>query len=417
MNVDIKIINIGHLYTPKKPAKSYQVDTLTNVEIAINNGKIIAIESALDTYEAKTTIDALGKVVLPGFIDGHTHLVHGGSRENEFDLKLNGVPYMDILKQGGGILSTVAATKNASVESLLTQANKSLDHMLRFGVTTIEAKSGYGLDTDTERKQLEVNHLLNEHHPIDIHSTYLKAHALPKAFKDSKDEFIDSVLDDMEQIKEDKLAQSVDIFCEDGVFDEKDTQRVCEKAQTLGLSLRIHTDEIKPIGGTKVALEYEAKSIDHLIMISDDDIALAKETMTLCNVLPSTSFYLNKPYAPARKMVDAGCMVGVSSDYNPGSTPSENLQFSMHLAALKMGLTPEEILCAVTLHPATSLGIDDHVGMLDVGYDADLIICDVPNLAYFFYHYGINHVTDVIKHGKQVVKKSQLIKEENHVIN
>ncbi|MEC9485660.1 MAG: imidazolonepropionase [Candidatus Izemoplasma sp.] len=404
MKVDTKIINIKHLYTPVKPIKSYHVKQLSNCEIAIKDGKIVAIGNALTSYDANYMIDAKGKVALPGFIDGHTHLVHGGSREHEFDLKLNGVAYMDILKQDGGILSTVKATRQASFDSLYQQALKSLNHMLQFGVTTIEAKSGYGLDTDTELKQLKVNQKLNQDHVIDIHSTFLKAHALPIEYKEDKDEYIQSVLDDMDYIKKHDLAKAVDIFCEAFVFDDKDTEKLAKKAKQLNLNLRIHTDEIESIGGTPIALNYNAKSIDHLIVISDDNIQKAAHTNTLCNLLPSTSFYLNKPYARARKMIDKGCMIGISSDYNPGSTPSENLQFSMHLAALKMRLTPEEILTGVTLHPAYSLEIDHQVGILDTDYDADIVLCDIPNLAYFFYHYGINHVTDVFKKGQHVVK-------------
>ncbi|MCF7925177.1 MAG: imidazolonepropionase [Candidatus Izimaplasma sp.] len=412
MNVDTKIINIKHIYTPLLPAKSYQIQKIDDVEIAIKDGIIVAIENDLSQYQATTTLDANYKVVLPGFIDGHTHLVHGGSREHEFDLKLQGVSYMDILKQGGGILSTVTATKKATFDELLHKASNSLDRMLEFGVTSIEAKSGYGLDTDIEIKQLEVNKALHESHPIDIYSTYLKAHAIPPAFKDQKHLFMQSVLDDMVIIKSKNLAKSVDIFCEEGVFDANDTLSLCDKANALNFDIRIHTDEIKDIGGTEIALNHQAKSIDHLIVMSDENIKKAAQTNTLCNLLPSTSFYLNKAYAKGRKMIDMGCLVGISSDYNPGSTPSENLQFSMHLAALKMGLTPHEILVAVTLNPAISLGIEDQVGQVKVGKQADLVMCQIPNLEYMIYHYGINHVTDVFKKGRHVIKNKHILKED-----
>jgi imidazolonepropionase len=379
--------------------------------MAVKNGQIVGIEKDDSSYDADIVVSANHKVVLPGFIDGHTHLVHGGSREHEFKQKLEGVSYMDILKQGGGILSTVAATRKATFDDLYHQAYQSLNRMLEFGVTTIESKSGYGLDALTEIKQLEVNRRLNHSHPIDIHTTYLKAHALPTEYKGRKDVFVDSVIVDLKIIKDKQLATSVDVFCETGVFDKEDTYKICKAAMDYGLKCRIHTDEMDDIGGTDTALNLTATSIDHLISMSDKNIKRAAKTQTLCNLLPSTSFYLDKPYARARKMVDEGCLVGISSDYNPGSTPSENLQFSMHLAALKMKLTPKEVLVSTTYHPAIGLGIEDKVGSLEVGKLADFTICDVPNLDYFIYHYGINHVTDVFKKGECVVKNRRVIEE------
>lgn len=411
MKVDLLITDIKYLYTPIAKPKSYQVKRYDDVCMAIKNDQIVGIENEPSLYDAKDVISAHNKVVLPGFVDGHTHLVHGGSREHEFKQKLEGVSYMEILKQGGGILSTVAATRKAPFDELYHQAYKSLNRMLEFGVTTIESKSGYGLDALTEIKQLEVNRRLNQSHPIDIYTTYLKAHALPPEYKGRKDAYVETVIEDMKIIRDKQLATYVDVFCEAGVFDKDDTFKICSAAKEYGLKCRIHTDEIKDIGGTDIALDLKATSIDHLISMSDENIIRAAQTNTLCNVLPSTSFYLDKPYAKGRKMVDEGCLVGISSDYNPGSTPSENFQFSMHLAALKMKLTPEEILVSSTYHPAIGLDIEDYVGTLEIGKNADFLICDVPNLDYFIYHYGINHVTDVYKNGRLVVKNRRIIKE------
>lgn len=411
MKVDLLITDIKYLYTPVAKPKSYQVKRYDDVCMAVKNGHIVGIKKDISLFDAQTVVSANHKVVLPGFVDGHTHLVHGGSREHEFKQKLEGVSYMEILKQGGGILSTVAATRQTSFDDLYHQATQSLNRMLEFGVTTIESKSGYGLDALTEIKQLEVNRRLHQSHPIDIHTTYLKAHALPPEYKERKDAYVKTVIEDMKIIRDKQLATYVDVFCEAGVFDKEDTFKICSAAKEYDLKCRVHTDEIEDIGGTDVALDLKATSIDHLISMSDKNIKRAAQSNTLCNLLPSTSFYLDKPYAKGRKMVDEGCLVGISSDYNPGSTPSENLQFSMHLAALKMKLTPEEILVCTTYHPAIGLGIEDKVGTLEVNKVADFLICDVPNLDYFIYHYGINHVTDVYKNGRLVVQNRHVIEE------
>lgn len=415
------IHNIKTLYTNnnKPPVKGLlmnDVKEINNAFIVVEDGVIVNIGSgSYSKYLSNDviTIDGTGKIAIPGLIDSHTHLVFGGSREHEFAQKIAGVDYLDILKSGGGILSTVESTKKASFDELYNQAKKSLDEMLLFGVTSLEAKSGYGLDLETEKKTLKVLKKLNEDHDIDIYLTYLGAHALPLEYKDNRQGFINQIISDLEIIKQEGLAEYADVFCEDGVFDSLETKQILNKAKELGFKIRVHTDEIKSIGGTSVALGLQAKTIDHLMAITDDDIKKVAKTNTIANLLPSTSFFLNKKYAPARKLIDAGCAVSVSSDYNPGSTPSENFQLTLQIAGNKLRMLPNEILTAATINPAYSLDIDNKVGTLEVGKRADILLLNSKNIDYFIYHYGINHTDTVIKNGRIVVKNRNLVKECN----
>ena len=415
------IHNIKTLYTNnnKPPVKGLlmnDVKAINNAFIVVEDGVIVNIGSGSYSKFLSNdviTIDATDKIAIPGLIDSHTHLVFGGSREHEFAQKIAGVDYLEILKSGGGILSTVESTKKASFDELYNQAKESLDEMLLFGVTSLEAKSGYGLDLETEKKTLKVLKKLNEDHDIDIYLTYLGAHALPLKYKDNRQGFINQIISDLEIIKQEGLAEYADVFCEDGVFDSLETKQILNKAKELGFKIRVHTDEIKSIGGTSVALGLQAKTIDHLMAITDDDIKKVAKTNTIANLLPSTSFFLNKKYAPARKLIDAGCAVSVSSDYNPGSTPSENFQLTLQIAGNKLRMLPNEILTAATINPAYSLDIDNKVGTLEVGKRADILLLNSKNIDYFIYHYGINHTDTVIKNGHIVVKNRNLVKECN----
>ncbi len=417
MRADTIIYNIKELITPRRSLphrgrEMSQLDVIKDAFIAIRNGKIIDYGKGNHSkYMQENTYlhDANNKIVIPGLIDSHTHLVHGGSRESEFRKKIKGVPYMDILKKGGGILSTVEQTRKASFDDLFNKAKKSLDEMLLLGVTTIEAKSGYGLNYETEIKQLEVVKKLNEIHPIDISSTYLGAHALPKEYKDDKEGYIKSVLSDMALIRNNDLAESVDVFCEEAVFNIEESRQILEEAKKLGFFLRVHADELTPLGGAGLAAELNASSADHLIAISDEDIKKLAKSKTVANLLPTTSFYLNKDYADARKMIDNGCIVSVSSDYNPGSSPSENFQFTMQLACNKLRMKPKEVLIAATINAAYGLGKKEKIGSISKGKDADIVILDAPNLDYVMYHFGVNHTQDVFKFGKLVVKDRQII--------
>jgi len=417
---DVLIYNIKTIYTnnnlpPVKGGLMKDISEVNDAFILVKDGIIEKIGQGdykkYQNHKVKM-FDANNSILIPGLIDSHTHLVFGGSREHEFAKKIAGVDYLEILKQGGGILSTVKATQEATFEELYQQAEKSLKEMMLFGVTSLEAKSGYGLNLNTEMKTLKVLKKLKENYPIDIYITYLGAHALPKEFIDKREEFINQIVKDLEIINEEGLADYADVFCETGVFDKDETNTILTKAKELGFKLRVHTDEIDSIGGTEVALNLKAKTIDHLMAITDEDIAKVAKTDTIANLLPSTSFFLNKEYAPARKLIDAGVALAVSSDYNPGSTPSENYQLTLQIAGNKLRMLPAEVLTAATINPAYSLDIHEKVGSIQEGKFADLLLLDCKNLDYFIYHYGINHTLHVFKNGKLIVKDRAICKEE-----
>lgn len=388
------------------------IGLIQNGLVAVKDDKVIFVGNKLPSYieinDDTIIIDGKGKTVTPGLIDSHTHVVHGGSRENELAMKLKGVSYLDILAGGGGIHSTVKATKEASFDELYNKAYKSLDTMLSFGTTTVEGKSGYGIDDfDTEIKQLEVAKKLNEDHPLDIISTFMGAHAIPMDYKDNPEEFVDIIINDMlPAVVEKDLAKFCDVFCEEGVFTIDQSRRILLKAKELGLGIKIHADEIKPLGGAELAAEIDCISADHLIAASDQGIKDMASKGVIANLLPGTSFNLQTgSYAKARQMVDAGVPIALSTDYNPGSCPTENIQLIMSFASLIMRLTPEEVITAVTMNGAASLGIEESHGSIQEGKFADIVVFDSPNIEYLIYHFGINHTDSVIKNGKVVYKK------------
>lgn len=355
-------------------------------------------------------IDAGGKTVTPGLVDAHTHLIHGGSRENELAMKLEGIPYIEILKSGGGILSTVRATRESTKEQLKDKARKSLDQMIINGTTTVEAKSGYGLDFDTEVKCLEAAKELNMEHPIDIVSTYMGAHAIPPEYKSDSQGYIDFMCRDvMPYVIENGLAEFLDVFCEEGVFSVKESEYIMEKAKELGFKLKIHADEIVPLEGAELAAKMGAVSAEHLLAASEkgmEDMAKANVTAVL---LPGTSFYLmTGKFAQGRKMIEKGVRVALATDYNPGTCPTENLQSIMTFACFGMKLTPLEIIKGMTLNPAYAINRENEIGSIEIGKKADLVIFDCPNLNYLIYHFGINHVDKVIKNGKVVVDQGRI---------
>jgi imidazolonepropionase len=407
MIADLIIHHIGELITPyhQPPIKGALMNDVLHIQnayIAIKDGKIADFGSGsyAPRFGTRTRlVDAGGNIVVPGFIDGHTHLVFGGSREAEFAKKVAGVPYLEILKQGGGIFSTVVSTRKATFDELESQARKSLDRMLSFGVTALEAKSGYGLDIETEFKQLEVASWLQKTHSVEIVSTYMGAHAMPKEYQANREAYIVLMIDNMKMIKSRNLATFVDVFCEEGVFDSLETTRILAEANSIGLIPKMHADEIVPLGGAQIAVRAHASSADHLMAVDEEGVAMLAQSNTIANLLPGTSFYLDKPYANARKLIEAGAAVGIASDYNPGSSPSENFQFMMQLAAGKLKMTPDEVLTAVTINPAYSLGLAERMGSIALGKQADFVILDAKNLDYILYHYGINHAAAVYKNG------------------
>lgn len=420
MKIDLIIKNIGKLVTckslgcPKTGAEMNNIDVLEDAYIAISDGKIAEIGTK-NNYEKlidpNTKIDDVnGLLVTPGLIDSHTHLVHGGSRENEFSKKISGVPYIEILKQGGGILSTVKSTKEATDKELYDKAKKSLDRMLEFGVTTAEAKSGYGLELDTEIKQLKVAKELDKNHPVDLVHTFLGAHAIPQKYKENHKEFINIIVNNMmPEVKELGLAEFCDVFCEEGVFTIEESEYILTKAKEMGYKLKIHADEIVSLGGAELSARLKCISSDHLMAASEEGIKEMAKNKVIANVLPATSFNLNKDYANVRKMIELGVPVSLSSDYNPGSCPSENLQFVMQLGCLGLKMTPNEVLNAVTINAAYAIDRQDEIGSLEVGKKADLVVFDAPNIEYLMYHFGINHVNRVYKKGNLVVDNKSVI--------
>ncbi|MDD7402044.1 MAG: imidazolonepropionase [Eubacteriales bacterium] len=363
--------------------------------------------SSADLKDAQVH-DFRGQTITPGLVDAHTHLVHGGSREQELALKLAGASYMEI-HQEGGIKSTMRATREATEAELLDKALATLLSMLQHGTTTVETKSGYGLDKETELRVLRINRELNKLQPLDLVSTYMGAHDTPPEFPDQA-AYIKFILEEvMPQVQKEKLAEFCDIFCEEGIFSLEETREIGEAAKRMGFKLKIHADEIVPMGGAGLAADLGAVSSEHLMAIADEDIPKLAKSGTVAVLLPATTFFLrSEHFAPAKKMWDQGVTVAIASDYNPGSSPCENLQMAMDMACLGMGLQPLQILKAVTLNAAKAICRDHEIGSLEVGKRADLTIFKALNPDYIFYHFGLNRVSHVFKDGWQVLRDGQI---------
>ncbi|QSO46950.1 imidazolonepropionase [Alicyclobacillus mengziensis] len=423
--VDLLVYNIGTLMTmqgPKGPRTGAQMSDVGAVHqgaVAIFGGEIIAIgpEAAVRRQLAdrmvREELDAEGRLVTPGLVEPHTHLVHGGSREHELSLKLQGASYLEILESGGGILSTVKATRNATEDALFAKAKRSLDTLLLYGATTVEAKSGYGLTLEDELKQLRVTKRLQDSHPVDVVSTFMGAHAVPMEFKGRGDEYVKMVIQEMlPDVKRQGLAEFCDVFCEHGVFTVEQSERILTAAKELGFGIKIHADEIEPMGGAELAAKLGCISAEHLLATSDEGFQAMAKRGVIGVLLPATSFNLRAKHARARTMIEMGMPVALSTDYNPGSSPTESMQLVMTLSCLNLQMTPEEVLTAMTMNAASAIGRGDTVGSLEVGKKADLVLYDATNLAYLPYHFGINHVNTVVKAGRIVVRNGQLIPTE-----
>ena len=403
---DLLVVNIGLLATPvgsaaKGGRAQGEIQLLRDAWLRIEDGVIAALGTGAPEGTGCPVLDAGGRLVTPGLVDAHTHLVFGGWRQNELALKLHGVPYLDILAQGGGILSSVTATRTATEEELADKAAAALDEMLRFGTTTCEAKSGYGLTTEEECKQLRAIRALNQRHPIDLVATFMGAHALPQAYKENREAYVSLVCEEMiPRVAAEQLAEFCDVFCETGVFTAEESRRILEAGKRYGLRPKIHADEIDPIGGSQLAGEIGAVSAEHLIVCPDEGIDSMAKGGTVACLLPATSFYLGADYAPARKMVKAGVPVAMATDFNPGSCPCLNMQLVMNLGCLRYRLTPEEVLTAVTLNGAAAIGRAESVGSLEPGKRGDLLIWEARDLNYVCYRMGSNLVHTVVKGGK-----------------
>ena len=403
--VQYLITNIGMLATPlgtsaRRGAEQGRIRILRDAWILVEDGKISGIGTGDPPLLPGRRVNAGGKLVTPGLVDAHTHLIFGGWRQNELGLKLHGVSYLEILARGGGILSTVKSTREASEDELYDKARAALEEMLALGVTTVEAKSGYGLDQETELKQLRVIRRLNETQPVDLAATFLGAHALPTEYQNDREAYLRLLCETViPRVAEEGLAEFCDVFCETGVFTAEESRRILEAGKRHGLIPKIHADEIDPIGGSQLTKEVGAISAEHLIVCPTEGIAAMAEAGTVACCLPATSFYLGSTYAPVRDMIRAGVPVALASDFNPGSCPSLNLQFVMNLGCLRYKMTPEEVLTAVTLNGAAAINRADTIGSLEPGKQADLVIWDAPDLDYICYRMGSNLAEIVIKDG------------------
>jgi len=360
-------------------------------------------------------IDAAGGAVTPGLIDPHTHLLFAGSREDELVLRQRGASYLDILAAGGGILSTVASTRAASEAELLAHGRRWLEEMLGHGVTTVEAKSGYGLDLETEVRLVEVAYRLGQEGPIDVVPTWLGAHAVPPEFRsrpNGTEAFVRYLVDEqLPGIAAHGRARFADVFCEAGVFTADQSRRVLEAARSLGLAPRLHADEITPSGGAELAASLGAASADHLASPSAEGIAALAAvaeagTPVVATLLPVTTWFLMKEHhAPARAFIDAGVPVAIGTDFNPGTSPTPSLTLAMSFACVNLGMSPDEVLTAVTINAARALGLEDEVGSLEPGKLADLVIWRVPTTARIPYHPGADLVRTVIKRGRVILDR------------
>lgn len=381
--------------------------------IAIKDDRIIftgSTDELISKYNIKkieTKIDALNKLVTPGFVDPHTHIIFDGTRENELSMKLEGKSYLDILNEGGGILKTVRDTRKASIEKLIENGKKILDQMLSYGTTTIETKSGYGLTTESEKKILRAVKTLNTEHCIDIIPTFLGAHAIPVEYQNNPKEYVDLIINEMiPGIVKENLAEYCDVFCEEGIFSIEQTRKILQMAKRYGLQSLIHVDEIVDTNGAMLAAELMAVQAGHLLKSNEEGLKAMAEANVIATLLPGTPFCLMlDEYAPARRMVDLGIPIALATDLNPNCWTT-SMQMIITLACYKMQLSPAEALTASTINSACAIQRQDEIGSLEVGKKADLIIFDVPNHKFLPYQFGVNLVSKVIKNGKVVVDNS-----------
>ena len=353
-------------------------------------------------YQRYWHYNARGKCLLPGFVDSHTHFVFGGERAEEFSWRLKGESYMSIMERGGGIVSTVKATRECSFIQLRSKAEGFLKQMSSMGVTTVEGKSGYGLDKETELLQLKVMRSLNndEHKRVDIVSTFLGAHAVPEEYKGRTDEYLDFIIGDvLPCVAKDELAEFCDVFCEQGVFSVEQSRRLLQAAKEYGLGLKLHADEIVPLGGAELAAELSAVSADHLLHASDAGIRAMRDAGTVATLLPLTAFALKESYARGREMIDSGCAVALATDLNPGSCFSGSIPLTFALACIYMRLTIEEAITALTLNGAAALNRADSIGSIEVGKKGDFVVLNSDNYHFLPYYVGMNCVNTTIKEG------------------
>ncbi len=413
MKADLVILNISKIISPTEATgnetkhSSELITTTINAAIAIKDGVILAIGNESDIvsqYRPDEILDADRKVVLPGFVDSHSHPVFVATREDEFAMRIAGKSYVEIAQSGGGIRSTIASTRDASEDLLFELAARRIEKMISLGTTTLEAKSGYGLDTNSELKQLRVIKRLNDELPIDIVPTFMGAHEYPAEYKDDHAKYINILCQEMiPAVAEQGIAEYCDIFTEAHVFSIKESEQILSCAKGHGLKLKMHADEIDPIGGAELSAEIGCVSADHLGAASDKGIAAMKDAGVIPVLLPATLFSLrSKHYARARYMLDMGLPVAIATDYNPGSCNCDSMPFTMTLACLQMGMSPEEALLAATINAAKAVSRHESIGSLAPGKYADLCLWDIPSLNFIPYHFGSSPLIRVIKKGKTI---------------
>lgn len=414
--MDLFIRNIGRLYTPRAvdaEDPTRPLFEIPNAAVLVSQGHIQALgkerELAPHIPEGVPVLDAGERVALPGFVDCHAHPVYAGERSNEFHRRNAGATYQQIAQEGGGIAASAKALAEATVEDLVEQTLPKLDRFLLCGTTTLEAKSGYGLSWEQERKQLEVIGRLRLRHAIELSPTFL-VHSVPPSRKDDREAFVRDVCEEMlPVVAASGLAEAVDIFCEEGVFTAQESRKVLLRAQQLGLAIKLHANQFGHSGGARLAAELGAMSADHLEHLDNDEIAMLVEKKVTCVLLPACVFFLgNLPYPPARKLIEQGARVAVATDMNPGSAMTESLPLCQTIAAIYCHMSPAELLWAVTYDAARALGRQNEVGSLEVGKEGNITLWDIPRLEYLSYHFGNSLLTEAVIKGQIVVSNGRV---------
>mgnify|MGYP002558557500 CR=1 FL=1 len=409
-NSKILIRNAAQIVTchgdkARRGAEMSDLGVIEDGAVAMSDGVITHVgptEEVLRNIHAEDYLEirAENQAVLPGFVDSHTHFIFGGYREEEFSWRLRGDSYMSIMERGGGIVNTMKATRESDFDTLWDRGEERLDELFSMGVTTVEGKSGYGLDLQTELVQLRVMSDLNESHPMDVVSTFLGAHAVPPEFAGRTDDYVDFIIREvMPAVVHNGLAEFCDVFCEQGVFSIEQSRRLLTAAREMGLALKLHADEIVPLGGAGLAAELSAVSADHLLHASDADIRAMADKGTVATLLPLTAFALKEPYARGREMIDAGCAVALATDLNPGSCFSGSIPLTFALACIYMKMSIEEAITALTLNGAAALNRADSIGSIEVGKKGDFVVLNTDNYHFLPYYVGMNCVHTTVKEG------------------
>ncbi len=407
----VLITNIGNLYSPDIEGAYGDLIHLKNVSLLIEDGYIIEIlhEKNSQVADIEQVINGMEQTLLPGFIDAHTHPVFWKTREAEFIMRIEGRSYEEIAAAGGGIRNSARQFRTAGKEEIKEITRKRIRTFFEYGTTTIEAKSGYGLSPESEIKALEIISELNQDQQLEMIPTFLGAHEIPDDYRSRREEYIQLIVERMiPEVSGRNLARYCDVFCEKGVFSIQETRAILETAEKYGLRTRIHADELHPFGAAELAAELRTVTADHLVKVSAQGIQAMADNHVIPVILPATTFFLRKDeYAPARKMLETGCEVALATDFNPGSSMTQNMQLVWTIAALKLGMLPGELLWATTYIPAKSLAEEQKIGSIQPGKQADLVLMDIPNLEYLAYHMGINHVSITVKKGKVTFQKNQ----------